>query len=375
LRSIASLQRTASTPPLVDFSRASPLDLFEQPAERLFQQPARTISKFEYRGGESMKAVRVHQYGGPEVLSYEEIAVPEPQAGEARVKIEASGLNFIDIYQRTGLYPLNTPFTLGMEGAGVVDAVGVDVTEVKPGDRVGYAMVLGSYAEYAVVPAAKLAPLPQNIAADAGAGLMLQGMTAHYLTHSTYGLKPGQTALVHAAAGGVGLLLVQIAKMLGATVIGTAGSEAKAELAKQAGADHVIIYTQTDFLSEVKKLTGGAGVHVVYDSVGATTFEKSLDCLRPRGYLVLFGQSSGPVPAFDPGKLAAKGSLFLTRPTLIHYALNRDELLQRTADLFTWTAAGRLKLRIEKTFPLAEAAEAHRQLEARKTTGKVLLLP
>jgi NADPH2:quinone reductase len=322
-----------------------------------------------------MKALRVHQYGGPEVLSYEEIAVPEPQAGEARIKIEASGVNFIDIYQRTGLYPLKTPFTLGSEAAGTVEAVGDAVTEVKRGDRVGYAMVLGSYAEYAVVPAAKLAPLPQNIDATAGAALMLQGMTAHYLTHSTYPLKPGEVALVHAAAGGVGLLLIQIAKMRGATVIGTTGTEAKAELAKQAGADHVVIYTQSDFLPEVKKLTGGAGVHVVYDSVGATTFEKSLDCLRPRGYLVLFGQSSGPVPPLDPGKLAAKGSLFLTRPTLIHYALSRDELLGRTADLFNWTAAGKLKLRIEKTFPLSETAEAHRQLEGRKTTGKLILLP
>ncbi len=322
-----------------------------------------------------MKAVRVHQYGGPEVLSYDEIVVPEPQAGEARVKIEASGLNFIDIYQRTGLYPLKTPFTLGVEGAGVVDAIGEGVTEVKSGERVGYAMVPGSYAQYAIVPAAKLAPLPQNIEAKAAASLMLQGMTAHYLTHSTYAIKPGETALVHAAAGGVGLLLIQIAKMLGATVIGTTGTEVKADLARQAGADHVILYTQMDFLSEVKKITGGNGVHVVYDSVGVTTFEKSLDCLRPRGTLVLFGQSSGPVPPFDPGKLAAKGSLFLTRPTLAHYAQNRTELLQRASDLFNWTASGKLKLRIEKTFPLAEAAEAHRQLEGRKTTGKVLLLP
>jgi NADPH2:quinone reductase len=322
-----------------------------------------------------MKAVRVHQYGGPEVLSYDEIEVPEPKAGEARIKIEASGLNFIDIYQRSGLYPLKTPFTLGMEGAGIVDAIGEGVTEVKSGERVGYAMVPGSYAQYAIVPAAKLAPLPQNIEAKVAASLMLQGMTAHYLTHSTYALKPGETALVHAAAGGVGLLLVQIAKMLGATVIGTTGTEVKADLARQAGADHVIPYTQMDFSSEVKRITGGNGVHVVYDSVGATTFEKSLDCLRPRGTLVFFGQSSGPVPPFDPGKLAAKGSLFLTRPTLVHYALNRAELLQRASDLFSWTASGKLKLRIEKTFPLAEAAEAHRQLEGRKTTGKVILLP
>ncbi|HSK31715.1 MAG TPA: quinone oxidoreductase [Candidatus Limnocylindria bacterium] len=299
------------------------------------------------------------------------MVVPEPKAGEARIKIEASGLNYIDIYQRAGLYPSKTPFTLGMEGAGIVDAVGEFVTEVKTGDRVAYAMVPGSYAEYAIVPAAKLAPLPDNIEARSAAGLMLQGMTAHYLTHSTYALKPGETALVHAAAGGVGLLLVQIAKMLGATVIGTAGTEAKADLAKRAG----ILYTQLDFPSEVKKITGGSGVHVAYDSVGATTFEKSLDCLRPRGYLVLFGQSSGPVPPFDPGKLAAKGSLFLTRPSLAHYTLDRTELLQRAGDLFNWTSVGKLQLRIEKEFPLFEAAEAQRQMEGRKTTGKVILLP
>ena len=322
-----------------------------------------------------MKAVRVHKYGGPEVLTLEEIPVPEPKAGEARVKIEAIGVNYIDMYQRTGLYPLQTPFTLGMEGAGIVDEVGEGVKEVKKGDRVAYAMILGSYAEYAIVPASKLAPLPANIDAKSAAALMLQGMTAHYLTHSTYHLKKGETALIHAAAGGVGLLLIQIAKLRGANVIGTVSTEAKAQLAKEAGADHVILYTQTDFAAEVKKITDGKGVHVVYDSVGQTTFDKGLDCLRPRGYLVLFGQSSGPVPPFDPGKLAAKGSLFLTRPTLAHYTLDRAELLQRANDLFNWTASGKLKLRIEKTFPMAEAAEAHRQLEGRKTTGKVILLP
>jgi NADPH2:quinone reductase len=322
-----------------------------------------------------MKAMRVHKYGGPEVLAHEEIAAPEPRAGEARVKIEASGVNYIDIYQRAGLYPLKTPFTLGMEGAGVVDAVGAGVTEVNQGDRVAYAMVPGSYAEYAIVPAARLAPLPSNIDAKAAAALMLQGMTAHYLTHSTYALKPGETALVHAAAGGVGLLLVQIAKMLGAMVVGTVGTQAKAALAREAGVDHIILYTQTDFLTEVKKITGGRGVDVVYDSVGATTFDKSLDCLRPRGYLALFGQSSGPVPPFDPGKLAAKGSLFLTRPSLAHYTLDRAELLQRAGALFDWIASGKLTLRIEKTFPLAQAAEAQRQLEGRKTAGKVILLP
>jgi NADPH2:quinone reductase len=322
-----------------------------------------------------MKAVRVHKYGGPEVLTLEEIPVPEPIAGEARVKIEAIGVNFIDIYQRTGLYPLQTPFTLGMEGAGVVDEVGEGVKEVKIGDRVAYAMILGSYAEYAIVPASKLAPLPANVDAKSAAALMLQGMTAHYLTHSTYDLKKGETVLVHAAAGGVGLLLTQIAKLRGANVIGTNSTEAKAQLAKEAGADHVILYTQTDFAVEVKKITDGKGLHVVYDSVGQTTFDKGLDCLRPRGYMVLFGQSSGQVSPFDPGKLAAKGSLFLTRPTLAHYTLDRAELLQRANVLFTWTASGKLKLRIEKTFSMAEAAEAHRQLEGRKTTGKVILLP
>jgi NADPH2:quinone reductase len=322
-----------------------------------------------------MKAVRVHKYGGPEVLTQEDIPVPEPKAGEARVKIEAAGINFIDVYQRTGLYPLQTPFTLGMEGAGVVDAVGEGVSEVKPGDRVAYAMILGSYAEYAVVPAWRLALVPANVDAQSGAALMLQGMTAHYLTHSTYPLKKGESALVHAAAGGVGLLLIQIAKQLGATVIGTVSTEAKAKLAKDAGADHLILYTQTDFADEIKKITAGRGVQVVYDSVGQSTFEKSLDCLRPRGPMVLFGQSSGPVPPFDAGKLAAKGSLFLTRPSLIHYTLDRAELLERAGDLFSWTASGKLKLRIEKTFALAEAAEAHRQLEGRKTAGKIILLP
>jgi len=321
-----------------------------------------------------MKAVRVHKYGGPEVLTPEEIPVPEPKVGEARVKIEAAGVNYIDIYQRTGLYPMKTPFTLGTEGAGIVDAVGPDVTEVKKGDRVGYAMIPGSYAEYAIVAAARLVPIPSNIEARVAAALMLQGMTAHYLTHNTYSLKKGDTALIHAAAGGVGLLLIQIAKQLGAKVIGTVSTEAKAKLAKEAGADHVILYTQTDFLAEVKKLTDGRGLEVVYDSVGQTTFDKSLECLKPRGYMVLFGQSSGPVAPFDPARLAARGSLFLTRPSLAHYSLDRAELLKRASDIFDWTAAGKLKVRIDKSFPMAEATEAHRQLEGRKTTGKVILL-
>jgi len=322
-----------------------------------------------------MKAIRIHNHGGPEVLAYEDVAVPEPRAGEARVKIEASGVNFIDIYHRTGLYPMNRPCILGSEGAGVVDAVGEGVIEVKQGDRVAYAMIPGSYAEYAVVPAGKLVPVPDDIDAKSAAGIMLQGMTAHYLTHSTYPLQKDETALVHAAAGGVGLLLVQVAKMLGARVIGTVSTEAKADLVRKAGADEIILYTQADFLAEAKRITNGQGVHVVYDSVGATTFEKSLDCLRPRGYLVLFGQSSGPVAAFDPAKLAAKGSLFLTRPSLAHYTLTRAELLRRATDLFDWMQAGKLKLRIEKSLPLQDASEAQQLLEKRRTTGKLILVP
>lgn len=322
-----------------------------------------------------MKAIRVHDCGGPEVLKYEEIPVREPEAGEARIKIQAIGLNFIDVYHRTGLYPLNRPFTLGMEAAGMVDAIGDGVTEVKTGARVAYAMVPGAYAEYAVVPAQRLVPVPDGIGLKTAAAVMLQGMTAHYLTRSTYPLKSGDIALVHAAAGGAGLLLVQIAKMLGARVIGTVSTELKAELARQAGADEVILYTQTDFLAEVKRITEGKGVHVVYDSVGASTFDKSLECLRPRGCLVLFGQSSGPVAPFDPGKLAAKGSLFLTRPSLAHYTLDRAELLQRAGDLFGWIQSGKVKVRIEKVLDLKDAAEAQRQLEARRTTGKVVLVP
>ena len=322
-----------------------------------------------------MKAIRIHNHGGPEVLAYEDVPVPEPRAGEARVKIEASGVNFIDIYHRTGLYPMNRPCTLGSEGAGIVDAVGEGVTEVKQGDRVAYAMIPGSYAEYALVPAAKLVPVPDDIDAKSAAGIMLQGMTAHYLTHSAYPLQKDETALIHAAAGGVGLLLVQLAKMLGARVIGTVSTQAKADLVRQAGADEIVLYTQADFLAEAKRITNGQGVHVVYDSVGATTFETSLDCLRARGYLVLFGQSSGPVAAFDPAKLAVKGSLFLTRPSLAHYTLTRAELLRRATDLFAWMQAGKLKLRIEKSLPLQDASEAQQLLEKRRTTGKLILVP
>lgn len=322
-----------------------------------------------------MKAIRVHAYGGLEVLKYEDAPLPEPGDGQARVRMEAIGVNYIDIYHRTGLYPNKLPLVPGMEGAGVVDAVGGNVSEVKKGDRVAYAMELGSYAEYAVVPAWKLVPLPAGLDSRSAAAIMLQGLTAHYLTRATYPLKKGETVLVHAAAGGVGLLLIQITKRLGGTVFGTVSTEEKARLVREAGADEVILYTRTDFAAEVKRLTSGRGLDVVYDSVGQSTFEKSLDCLKPRGTLVLFGQSSGPVPPFDLGRLALKGSLFVTRPTLVHYMAKREELLERARDLFGWIGSGELKPRIDKTFPLAEAAEAQRQLEARRTTGKLLLLP
>lgn len=322
-----------------------------------------------------MKAVCVHQVGGPEVLRYEEIPVPEPEPGQARVKIEASGLNFIDIYHRTGAYPVPLPFTLGMEGAGVVDALGPDVTEVRKGDRVAYAMVLGSYAEYAVVPARRLVPLPDSIDTRTGAAALLQGMTAQYLVRSTYPLKKGETVLVHAAAGGLGLLLVQFAKQIGAKVIGTVSTEEKARRAKEAGADEIILYTQTDFVEAVKRITNNQGVHVVYDSVGKSTFEKSLDCLRPRGYLALCGNSSGPVPPFNVSTLATKGSLFVTRPSLPHHISDREELLARAGELFDWIIAGKLRLSIDRSLPLSQAAEAHRLLEGRQTTGKVVLIP
>lgn len=322
-----------------------------------------------------MKAVRVHSFGGPEVLSYEEVPLPEPGPGEARVKVEAAGVNFIDIYHRTGQYRGQLPLTLGMEAAGVVDAIGAGVTEVQPGDRVAYAMQQGSYAEYAIVPAWKLVPVPDAIELRSAAAVMLQGMTAHYLTHSTYPLQPGDTVLVHAAAGGVGLLLVQLAKRRGARVIGTVSTEEKARLAREMGADEVILYTQADFETEVRRLTDGRGVDVVYDSVGRATFDKSLNCLRPRGYLVLYGQSSGAVPPFDPQVLNAKGSLFLTRPSLGHYAATREELLERANELFQWMIAGELTVRIDQTYPLAEAAAAHQYMEGRQTKGKVLLIP
>src|SRR5512143_1630973 len=303
-------------------------------------------------GDEFMKAVRVHQYGGLEALKIDEVPVPEPGEGEARVKIEAIGVNFIDIYHRKGSYKGSLPLTLGQEAAGTVDAVGPNVVEVRPGDRVAYASVQGSYADYAIVPAGRLIPVPDGINIKQASAVMLQGMTAHYLTHSTYPLKEGETTLVHAAGGGTGQLLVQLAKRRGARVIGTVSTEEKAALAREAGADEVILYTQTDFETEVKRLTNNAGVDVVYDSVGKDTFDKSLNCLRRRGYMVLYGASSGPVPPLDPQVLNAKGSIFLTRPYLGHYTADRAELSERAMDVFNWIAAGELHVRIDKTFPL-----------------------
>ena len=320
-----------------------------------------------------MKAIRVHAHGGPEVLRLEDVAVPEPGRGEAVVKVAFSGLNFIDVYYRTGLNkPPHLPFTLGMEASGIVAAVGDGVAEIQIGDRVAWSMVLGTDAEYAVAPAWRLAKLPDAVSFEDGAAVMLQGMTAHYLTHDTFPLKPGDTALVHAAAGGAGYALTQVARLRGATVIATVGSDAKAEIARQAGANEVIVYTRQDFEVEVKRLTGGRGVDVVYDSVGASTFDQSLNCLRARGYMVLFGNSSGPVPPFEPLVLAAKGSLFLTRPGLNKYSATREEILSRTSDMFRWLQSGELRLRIDSVRPLADAARAHQDLEARRTTGKVL---
>ena len=322
-----------------------------------------------------MKAIRVHQFGGLEALKIEDIPMPEPGEGEARVKIEAIGVNFLDIYQRIGRYQGSVPFILGQEAAGIVDAVGPNVTEVRPGDRVAYASVQGSYAEHAVVPAWRLVPIPAGVDTQQAAAAMVQGITAHYLTFSTYPLKQGETALVHAAGGGTGQMLVQVAKHCGARVIGTVSTEEKARLAREAGADDVILYTQTDFESEVKRLTNNAGVDVVYDSVGKDTFDKSLNCLRRRGYMVLYGAASGPVPPLDPQILNAKGSLYLTRPYIGHYTADRGELLWRANDVLNWVAAGELKVRIDKIFPLSEAAESHRYLEGRQSKGKILLIP
>jgi NADPH2:quinone reductase len=320
-----------------------------------------------------MRAIRVHETGGPEVMRYEEVPTPVPGEGEALVRLAAAGVNFIDIYQRKGLYKLRLPATLGQEGAGVVEEIGPGVRAVKPGDRVAFANVMGAYAEYIAAPAERLVPLPAGVSLEQAAAAMLQGMTAHYLAYSTYPLKEGDTALVHAAAGGVGLLLIQTAKRRGATVIGTVSTEAKAQLAREAGADHIVLYTETDFEAETRRITDGMGVQVVYDSVGQDTFDRGLNCLARRGMMVLYGQSSGPVVPLDPQILNAKGSLFLTRPTLMHYTATREELLWRANDVLAWVASGELKVRVDRTLPLEQGPEAHRALGGRHTTGKVLL--
>jgi NADPH2:quinone reductase len=322
-----------------------------------------------------MKAIQVKQVGGPEAMELVELPVPQPKANEAVVKIAASGVNFVDVYFREGRYKAPVPLVLGQEGAGTVTAVGADVKSVKVGDRVAWTGLLGSYAEYAAVPADRLVPIPAGVTDQQAAAAMLQGITAHYLLYDTYPLKKGETALVHAAAGGVGLLLTQMAHNIGARVIATVSTEEKAKLARDAGADDVIQYTQADFEAETKRLTDGKGVDVVYDSVGKTTFEKGLNILRPRRMMVLFGGSSGAVPPFDLITLSQKGSLYVTRPSVANYIATREELLARSSAVFGMITAGKLKLRIEHTYPLAEAQRAHRDLEGRKTTGKLLLIP
>ena len=322
-----------------------------------------------------MKAIRVHTPGGPDALRFDDVPEPTPKAGEAIVKVDAAGLNYIDIYFRTGAYKAaSLPFTVGLEAGGTVTAIGPGVTEVAVGDKAAYTGVPGAYAQFAAVPAARLVKLPAGVTTKQGAAAMLQGMTAHYLACSTYPLKKGDTCLVHAAAGGVGLLLCQIAKMRGARAIGTVSTEEKAKLAREAGADEIIFYTSQDFEADVKRLTDGKGVQVVYDGVGKTTFDKGLSCLAPRGLMALFGQSSGPVPPLAAGILNVKGSLFLTRPSLNHHIITREELLQRAGDVLGWVRDGKLKLRMDFEFALKDAAEAHRALEGRKTAGKVLLL-
>jgi NADPH2:quinone reductase len=322
-----------------------------------------------------MKAIQIQKIGGPEVLTLVDLPVPKPKPNEALVKLAATGVNFIDVYFREGRYPAPLPFIDGQEAAGTVSEVGSDVKSLKPGDRVAYTGVMGAYAEYAAVAADRLVHVPNKINDQQAAAAMLQGMTAHYLLYSTYPLKKGETALIHAAAGGVGLLLVQMARNIGARVIGTVSSEEKAKLARDAGADEVILYTEQDFEAETKRLTGGEGVHVVYDGVGKSTFEKGLNVLRPRGYMVLFGGASGPVPSFDPIRLSQKGSLFLARPSLPHYIASREELEHRAGDVLNMIADGKVKLRIEHVYKLGEAQQAHRELEGRKTTGKLILIP
>lgn len=322
-----------------------------------------------------MKAIRIHQFGGPEVMRLEEAPTPEAAAGHLLVRVEAAGVNYIDTYQRSGQYKVPLPYTLGLEGAGIVEAVGPGVEGFERGARVAWAQALGSYATHVLVPAHKAVPVPPTLSAPDAAAAMLQGMTAHYLARSTYPLKKGDTCLIHAGAGGVGLLLTQMARAAGARVFTTVSTEEKAELSREAGADETILYTREDFAAAARRLTGGRGVQVVYDSVGRDTFERSLDCLAPRGMLVLFGQSSGAVAPLDPQVLSARGSLFLTRPTLGHYTLTREELLARATDVFSWIGSGALRLHIGATFTLAEAARAHQDLQGRRTTGKVLLIP
>jgi NADPH:quinone reductase len=325
----------------------------------------------EARG--TMRAILVEEFGGPENLKLLDVPTPTPGPTDVIVKIAASGVNFIDVYFRTGLYKMPPPVAIGSEAAGVIEAVGSDVTEVVPGDRVAYAMARGSYAEYAKVPAAQVVKIPDAVSFEQAAAAMLQGMTAHYLTRSTFSLKAGDTCLVHAAAGGTGALVVQMAKHLGARVLGTVSTPEKAAVAKAAGADDVIFYTEQDFAAEARRLTGGRGVDVVYDGVGRTTFDKSLDSLRPRGMMVLFGYASGPVTSVDPSQLNAKGSLFLTRPGLANYIATRDELVWRATEVMGMVADRTLTVRIDATFPLSRAADAHRVLEGRKTTGKLLI--
>ncbi|MDP6548796.1 MAG: quinone oxidoreductase [Dehalococcoidia bacterium] len=322
-----------------------------------------------------MKAVQITEFGGPEVMKYQDVPDPAPGAGDAIVEIQAVGVNFTDVYSRAGINPgPPLPRTIGVEGAGVVQSVGPGVTDVRPGNLVVYCSIPGSYAEQAVVPASRLIKMPEGLDARAGAASILQGMTAHYLCHSTYPVQRGDRVLVHAGAGGTGLLLTQMIKRLGGYVFSTVSTEAKAELSRGAGADHVVIYTQQDFAEEVKRVTGGAGVQAVYDGVGQTTFDKSIGCLARRGYMVLYGQASGPVPPLDP-RILGNGSRFLTRPGLGDYTVTREELEKRAGDVLGWVKSGELKLRVEHVLPLSEAAEAHRQLEGRATTGKLLLIP
>ncbi len=322
-----------------------------------------------------MEAIQVKQTGGPEVMQLVDLPVPQPKPNEALIKIQAIGVNFIDVYNREGRYKAPLPFVLGQEAAGTVSAIGSDVHNVAVGDRVAYTSSLGSYAEYAVLPADRLVKIPEAVSERDAAAAMLQGMTAHYLSHDTYQLKKGETALIHAAAGGVGLLLVQMAHNIGARVIATVSTDEKAKLAREAGADDVILYTQADFETETKRLTGGKGLDVVYDSVGKTTFDKGLNLLRPRGMMVLYGGSSGAVPPFDLIALSQKGSLFVTRPTLGHYTLTSEDLQRRAAAVFSMIRDGKLKLHIGHVYPLAQVQQAHRDLEGRKTTGKLLLIP